>query len=223
MILSVTRWEQEFVSGAIGGHQQAPVLTAPTMPTRRRWKDQRKLWAEEQAEKKRDATQIENEEDCWAGVGTDDAEQPLPGMSVRMQRWAGADLGLMDWPGQMEKAERLEEEWNEFHLEDEEVRLKGSWHINVDGESRGSCTRSGGGAQGIEDAGVDAESCYKPPREEKSHPPGRRWGLPHGCSEPRPQQTEIQITYEVLSILAEAALENRQIEKAMEALASRRN
>ena len=76
--------------------------------------------------------------------------------------------------------------------------------------------------KGIEDAGVDAESCYyKPSREEKSHPSGRRWGLPHGCSEPRPQQ--IQITNEVLTILAEAALENRQIEKAMEALASLRN
>ena len=84
MILRVTRWEQEFASQAIGGHQQAPVLTAPILPTRRRWKDQRKLWAEEQAAEKRDATQIENEEDCWAGVGMDDAEEPLPGISMRM-------------------------------------------------------------------------------------------------------------------------------------------
>ena len=35
------------------------------------------VWAEEQAEEKRDATQMENEEDCWAGVGMDDAAQPL--------------------------------------------------------------------------------------------------------------------------------------------------
>ena len=44
-------------------------------------------WAEEQAAEKRGATQMENEEDCWAGVGMDDGEKPLPGISVRTQRW----------------------------------------------------------------------------------------------------------------------------------------
>ena len=63
--------------------------------------------------------QMENE-DCWAGVGMDDAEQHLPGISVRMQGWAGADLGSMDWPGQKEQAEQLEEVRNELHLDEEE-------------------------------------------------------------------------------------------------------
>ena len=105
-----------------------------------------------------------------------------------MQSWAGADLGSTDWPGEMEQVEQLEQEWNELRLagaapDPEEVFV------------------------GIEDEGVDAESCCNPPREERSHPPGRRWGVPHGSTEPRPQQ--IQITNEVLTILAEAALEHR--------------
>ena len=43
-------------------------------------------------------------------------------------------------------------------------------------------------------------------------------GLPHGCSGAQPQQREIRIADEVLTILAEAALENEQIGKAMEAM-----
>ena len=46
---------------------------------------------------------------------------------------------------------------------------------------------------------------------------GRTWRLPCGCSEPRPQQV-IRIADEVLAILAEVALENEQIDKAMEAM-----
>ena len=41
--------------------------------------------------------------------------------------------------------------------------------------------------------------------------------MPQGCSEPRPHQAKIGIADEVLTILAEAALENQQIDKAMEA------
>ena len=42
--------------------------------------------------------------------------------------------------------------------------------------------------------------------------------MPQCCSEPRPHQAEIRIAEEVLTILAEAALENQQIDKAMEAM-----
>ena len=47
---------------------------------------------------------------------------------------------------------------------------------------------------------------------------GKKWWLPHGRSEPRQQQAEIRIADEVLTILAEVALENDQIDKAMEAM-----
>ena len=43
-------------------------------------------------------------------------------------------------------------------------------------------------------------------------------GLPHGCSEPRQQQAEMRIADGFLTILAEAALENEQMDKAMEAM-----
>ena len=44
---------------------------------------------------------------------------------------------------------------------------------------------------------------------------GAMWGLPRGCSGPWLQQAEIRIADEVLTVLAEAALENEQIGKAM--------
>ena len=50
--------------------------------------------------------------------------------------------------------------------------------------------------------------------------PGRKRGLPHGRSEPRPWQVEIRITDEVLTTSAEAALENEQIDNAMTAVAA---
>ena len=42
--------------------------------------------------------------------------------------------------------------------------------------------------------------------------------MSQGCSEPRPQQAKIWIADEVLAILAEAALENELVDKAMEAM-----
>ena len=148
-----------------------------------------------------------------------------PCQAYPCERNAGgrSDLVPMDWPGQMEQAEQLEEVRNELHLDEEEDPRAGLGMCETEGvPGISTWMESLAGAapdpeevpMGIEDAGVDAESCYKPPREEKSRPPGRRSGLPHGCSEPRPQQTEIQITNEVLTILAEAALENRQMDKA---------
>ena len=53
--------------------------------------------------------------------------------------------------------------------------------------------------------------------------PGRRWELPHGCSEPRPRQAEIRIADEVLTTSAQAALESEQIDKAMAAMGIAQN
>ena len=47
--------------------------------------------------------------------------------------------------------------------------------------------------------------------------------LPHGRSEPRLRQAENRIADEVLAILAEAALENEQIDKAMAAMGIAQN
>ena len=59
-----------------------------------------------------------------------------------------------------------------------------------------------------------------PPKKERpaEHATGRRWRLPHGCSEPRPRQAQNGIEDEVLTISAEAAVENEQIDKAMAAM-----
>ena len=45
--------------------------------------------------------------------------------------------------------------------------------------------------------------------------PGRKWRLPHGCSEPRFREAKIRIAETVLTTFVEAALENEQIDKAM--------
>ena len=64
-----------------------------------------------------------------------------------------------------------------------------------------------------------------PPEGERAaeHATGRRWELPHGCSEPRPRQAENRIADDVLTIFAEAAVENEQIDKAMAAMGIAQN
>ena len=59
-----------------------------------------------------------------------------------------------------------------------------------------------------------------PPEGEKlaEHATGRRWRLPLGRREPRPRQAENGIEDEVLTVSAEAALENEQIDKAVAAV-----
>ena len=71
-----------------------------------------------------------------------------------------------------------------------------------------------------------AERCAEvedDPGEELSEQRGRKWRMPQGCSELRPHQAETGIADEVLTILAEAALENQQIDKAMEAMDKAQN
>ena len=74
----------------------------------------------------------------------------------------------------------------------------------------------------IDDSGDGIEEPRQNLPHEKKRPTeyvtGSKWGLPHGCSGPRSQQAEIRIADEVLTILAEAALKNEQIDKAMEAM-----
>ena len=53
--------------------------------------------------------------------------------------------------------------------------------------------------------------------------PGRKRWLPHGRREPRPRKTEIRIEDEVLTTSAEAAPENKQIDKAMAAMGIAQN
>ena len=61
------------------------------------------------------------------------------------------------------------------------------------------------------------------PEEELREQRGRRWGLPQGCSDSRPPQAEIRIVGEVVTILAEAALWNEQVDKAMETMGVAQN
>ena len=66
------------------------------------------------------------------------------------------------------------------------------------------------------DAVLTEEPCQNSPPEGETpaeHATGRRWGFPHGRSEPRPRQADNRIADEVLAILAQAALENEQIDK----------
>ena len=48
-------------------------------------------------------------------------------------------------------------------------------------------------------------------------------GLSSGCSEPRPLQMKLRIAHEILAFLAEAALENALIHKAMAAMGIAQN
>ena len=59
-----------------------------------------------------------------------------------------------------------------------------------------------------------------PPEGERpaKHATRRRWGFPLGRREPRPRQAENGIEDEVLTVSAEAALENEQIDKAVAAM-----
>ena len=66
-----------------------------------------------------------------------------------------------------------------------------------------------------EDGDGAQELRWKLPHEEK-------WRVPCACSEPWSQQV-IRTADEVLTILAEAALENEQIDKAMEAMGVAQN
>ena len=50
-----------------------------------------------------------------------------------------------------------------------------------------------------------------------------RWGLSPECSEPRPLQTKLRIADEILTFLAEAALEIEQIDKAVAAMGIAQN
>ena len=78
----------------------------------------------------------------------------------------------------------------------------------------------------VPDKVKEAERCAEvedDPGEELSEQRGRKWRMPQCCSEPRPHQAEIRIADEVLTILAEAALENQQIDKAMEAMGIAQN
>ena len=60
------------------------------------------------------------------------------------------------------------------------------------------------------------------PEEELGEQRGRQWGLPQGCSEPRPQQVEIRIADEVLA-MTKAALENELVDKATENVGKAQN
>ena len=86
-----------------------------------------------------------------------------------------------------------------------------------------------GSQDGLEEGPAEAKQAERhaeaagDPEEELNEQRGRRLGMPQGCSEPRPQQAEIRIADEVLAILAEAALENKQIDKAMEAMGIAQN
>ena len=105
-------------------------------------------------------------------------------------------------PEEGTQAEHREEEWNAMQMEDED---------------------SPGAGAGMDDA--DEVLRDGPPQGERTteNVIGRRWGLPHGCSEPRPRQGEIRITDEVSTVLTEAALENEQDDKAMAAMGIAQN
>ena len=89
--------------------------------------------------------------------------------------------------------------------------------------SRTNCEGSGSRSTKTE-TGTEELSWNLPHEDERptENVTGRTWRLPCGCSEPQPQQV-IRIADEVLAILAEAALENEQIDKAMEAMGVAQN
>ena len=124
----------------------------------------------------------------------DDAEQTPSGIHPNAESWERA---------QAEEAIDLEKEQNEL-LED--------WEGEADHWTD----------MGMDDDAVLTEEPRQnsPPEGERpvEHATGRRWRLPHGCSEPRPRQAQNRIADEVLTISAEAALENEQIDKAMAAM-----
>ena len=103
-------------------------------------------------------------------------------------------------PAQVEEAIDLAKEWNEL--------LEG-WEGEADPWTD----------MGMDDDAVLTEELRQNslPEGERpaEHATGRRWRLPHGCSEPRPRQAQNRIADEVLTISAEAAVENVQIDKAM--------
>ena len=127
----------------------------------------------------------------------------------------------------MKQAEQLEVEWNAMQMEDEANPWAGL------GTERG---KPGGDAIDPEEApncgsrstetGTGSTPCQNLPHEKErptENVAGRKWRLPQGCSEPMPQQAEIRTADEVLTILAEPALENEQIHKAMEAMGVAQN
>ena len=110
--------------------------------------------------------ELESEEDPWASMGMDDAEETLP-KDQRPAKDAAADRT----PGQ----------------DQEEQRFR-----------RRAASR----------------------RESRAKD---EMGLSSGCSEPRPLQMKLRIAHVILTFLAEAALENALIQKAMAAMGIAQN
>ena len=68
-----------------------------------------------------------------------------------------------------------------------------------------------------------AERYAEVAEEELNEQRGRKWRMPEGCSEHRPQQTQIRFAGEVLTSVPGAALESEQIGKVMEAMGIAQN
>ena len=72
-----------------------------------------------------------------------------------------------------------------------------------------------------QDSNSTGQEPEEPPPLDEERPPEespalrRRWSPPPGRSEPPPLQMKIRVADEVLTVLAEAALENEHIDKAM--------